>query len=135
MESVFICLRYKRTENRRKLSKVWWIGRNSPWTFRKWQNWSLVEYFGWKVNIGPWEFIKCHNWPLGGKFEGFVKIGPSTLNIGSFSPWIFQMWKIALIILGVLNHGRNDPWTYKFLKFTIYTLYSITFAKLVLVSL
>lgn len=111
LDCVFMCFRYKRIENRWKMSKVWWIGRISPWIIRKWQIWSLVEYFWNKSQYWSLGIQKLSQIALWWKVWGNCKISPSSFKFGKNSPWNIKKWKIAIMFLWLFKLGIIHRWT------------------------
>lgn len=123
MECVFICFRYKRVENRWKMSKVYTFGRISPWTFKNCQKWSLEEIFWRKVNNSPLGIKEWQILPLKFKIAKMAKrvpqvsnlseSSPGHLNFGNYSTMVLDKWNMASLVLGILwEVGMSKPLTF-----------------------
>ena len=91
------------------MNKVCIIGSFSPSTFKICQNQSLSIYFVRKVTKGPFEITSCHNQSFCEKFQKFTNW---SLNFARLSKQSLELkfWKLSIMVLVLLNFGKNGPW-------------------------
>lgn len=110
LDYVFMCFRYKWIEKRWKTSKVCRIGRISPPTFRKCQNWSLEIYFWRKVNNIPPGIKKWHLWSLEYNFQHLAKLTLELSKLAISVPVFSNLANKHFKSLWNYNLERMVPW-------------------------